>query len=101
MANVNNLQIITEFGELVYKDALSLNIAFNRVVDDFTDISNRFGEFSYDFDLPIVKENAIIFGYANANGQKKIFPKNLRKLNKSNYLIKIRQIPKRIWRFEI
>lgn len=85
MANVNNLQIITEFGELVYKDALSLNIAFNRVVDDFTDISNRFGEFSYDFDLPIVKENAIVFGYANANGQKKIFPKN-RNINCQVYL---------------
>ena len=76
MANINNLQILTEFGELVYNDAESLNISFNRVVDDFTGISNRFGEFSYDFDLPIVKENSIVFGYANAIGNKKIFPKN-------------------------
>lgn len=76
MAQVNNLKIITEFGELVYKDAESLNINFNRITDDFTDISNRFGEFSYDFEIPIVKENSIVFGYANAVGQKKVFVKN-------------------------
>jgi len=76
MANVNNLKIITERGELVYKDAESLNIYFNRIVDDFQDISNRFGDFSYDFELPLVKENAIVFQYANAQGQKKVFVKN-------------------------
>lgn len=76
MANINNLRIITEFGELVYRQAKDLNISFNRIVDDFTDITNRFGDYSYEFDLPIVKENSKVFSFANAMGQKKIFVKN-------------------------
>lgn len=76
MANVNNLKIITEFGELEYKDAESLNIYFYRYVDDLQDISNRFGDFSYDFDLPITKQNSVVFSYSNAHGQKHVFPKN-------------------------
>jgi len=73
MAQVNNLRIITEFGELVYLSAESLNITFNRIVDDFTDISNRFADFTYEFDLPIVKENSQVFSFANALIVKNIF----------------------------
>jgi hypothetical protein len=76
MANINNLRIITDNGELVYKQAEDLGITFNRIVDDFTAIDNRFGDFSYDFELPIVKENALVFGFADALGSKKIFVKN-------------------------
>lgn len=76
MSKVNNLRIITEFGELVYQSAESLNIQLNRIVDDMTDISNRFAEFSYDFDIPIVKENSLIFSFANVLGEKRVFVKN-------------------------
>ncbi len=76
MGNINNLKIITDNGELVYKKAEELGITFNRIVDDFTDVSNRFGDFSYDFELPIVKENSLAFGFADAHGNKKIFVKN-------------------------
>lgn len=76
MGNVNNLRIVTELGELVATDINTLNIGLNRIVEDFQDIGNRFGDFSYDFNLPIVKENSIVFGYANAIGNKKVFIKN-------------------------
>ena len=61
MANVNRLQLITDRGELVYRDVNQLNISLSRIVDSFKDIGNRFGDFSYTFSLPMVKENNIIF----------------------------------------
>ena len=76
MSNITNLRIITELGELVYKQVEDLNLNFNRIVDDYTDISNRFGDFSYEFNLPIIKENSIIFGAPESIGSKGIFPRN-------------------------
>jgi len=76
MAEITRLNIITDFGELVYKDAKDLNITFNRIVDDFTDLENRFGDFSYDFELPIVKQNSLVFGAPETKGSKGYFPKN-------------------------
>lgn len=76
MSNISNLRIITELGELVYKQVEDLNLNFNRIVDDYTDVSNRFGDFSYEFNLPIVKENSLIFGSPESNGSKAIFVKN-------------------------
>jgi hypothetical protein len=76
MSNISNLRIITELGELIYKQVSDLNLSFSRIVDDFTDISNRFGDFSYEFNLPIVKENSLIFGAPESIGSKNFFIKN-------------------------
>ena len=76
MSNISNLRIITELGELVYKQPEDLNLTFNRIVDDYTDIGNRFGDFSYDFDLPIVKQNSLVFNSPETKGSKGYFVKN-------------------------
>ena len=76
MANISRLKIITELGELVYKQTSDLNLTFNRIVDDYTDIGNRFGDFSYDFNLPIVKQNSKIFDAPETGGSKGYFVKN-------------------------
>jgi hypothetical protein len=76
MSNISNLRIVTELGELIYKEVQDLNLSFNRIVDDYTDISNRFGDFSYNFNLPIVKENSKIFGAPESTGSKGFFVKN-------------------------
>ena len=76
MSNISNLRIITELGELIYKQVSDLNLSFSRIVDDFTDVSNRFGDFSYEFNLPIVKENSLIFGSPESIGSKNFFIKN-------------------------
>lgn len=76
MSNINNLRIITDNGELVYRTAEELGITFSRIVDDFAEIDNRFCDFSYDFQLPIVKENSIAFGFADTLGSKRVFVKN-------------------------
>lgn len=76
MGNINIIKILTDRGELIPKEGIDLNIQFNRIVDDLQDVSNRFGDFTYDFDLPIIKENSIVFGYSNSHGMKKLFPKN-------------------------
>lgn len=76
MSNIKNLRIITELGELVYKEVRDLNLSFNRIVDDYVDVSNRFGEFSYEFNLPIVKQNSLIFQSPESIGSKRIFIKN-------------------------
>lgn len=71
-----NIRIVTKYGELYYKSVEDLNILFNRIVDDFTDVENRYGEFSYDFFLPNIKQNASIFDYVIQHGRKKVFRKN-------------------------
>ena len=76
MSNISNLKIVTEFGELIYKQVSDLNLSFTRIVDDFTDVSNKFGDFSYEFNLPIVKENSQIFGSPETIGSKNFFIKN-------------------------
>ncbi len=76
MSKFPKIKIITEFGELFYRNATDLNITLNRIVDDFTDVSNRFGDFSYEFYVPIIKENSKVFSYVNSHGAKKVFPKN-------------------------
>jgi hypothetical protein len=90
MSNIPNLRIITELGELVYKQVEDLNLSFNRIVDDFTDIGNRFGDFSYEFNVPIIKENSKIFGAPETIGSKGYFVKNrniLCKVYNNNQLI--------------
>lgn len=71
-----NIRIVTKYGELYYKSAEDLGILFNRIVDDLSDVENKYGEFSYDFFLPNVKQNASIFDYVIQKGRKKIFRKN-------------------------
>lgn len=76
MANNSNLRIVTELGELVYRQVSDLNLSFSRIVDDFTDVANRFGDFSYEFNLPIVKQNSLVFGSPESKGSRGVFIKN-------------------------
>jgi len=76
MATKANVIIDTELGELVYRQVEDLNLSFSRIVDDFTDVSNRFGDFSYEFNLPIVKQNSLVFGAPETKGTKGIFIHN-------------------------
>jgi hypothetical protein len=76
MSEITNIKIITSLGELTYRSTESLGISFNRIVDDFQQIDNRFQDFSYDFELPYVKQNSIVFGTPEAKGSKNYFNKN-------------------------
>jgi len=74
MSNLNNLRIeLSNGNRLDYKRAEDLGIKLNRIVDDFTDPSKRFGEFSYTFNLPRTKNNDEQFEYPDARGRIKIF----------------------------
>jgi len=76
MAVTNRIRIIVYDQELDYKSAADLGIKFNRIVDDFTALDKRFGDFSYSFNLPVTKNNSTIFQYADAHGRKNIFKPN-------------------------
>lgn len=76
MAGINRLQILVYGEELDYKSAEDLGLSFQRIADDEIDMSKRYGEFSYSFDLPITKNNSRIFKQANAKGRKNIFNPN-------------------------
>lgn len=73
MSYIPNIKIITELGQLFYKSAEDLNLNFTRVVEDMAEIDNRFGDFSYEFELPITKENSKIFGSPETIGSKRYF----------------------------
>lgn len=74
MANISNIRIEIENGQrLDYESETSLGIRLNRIVDDFTEPSKRFGEFSYTFNLPRTKNNDTIFEYPDSKGRIKIF----------------------------
>jgi hypothetical protein len=61
-----NIKIQTVSGKrLDYTTPESLNIKFNRVIDDYNKPDKRFGEFSYTFSLPKTKNNNRIFGTAD------------------------------------
>jgi len=72
----HRLKIIINNIEADYVSASDLNLTFNRYVDDFRDLSKRFGEFSYEFTLPDTKKNNLIFKHANVKGRRNIFSKN-------------------------
>lgn len=76
MSETSNIRIITQLGELAYRNAEDLGIEFSRIVDDFTDLGNRFQDFSYDFELPFLKQNSLVFGAPEAKGSRKYFVKN-------------------------
>jgi len=76
MATTNRLQVIIYGKELDIISAEDLGLSFQRIADDEADLSKRYGEFSYSFDVPITKNNSTIFQYANANGRKNIFNPN-------------------------
>ena len=72
--NTTNIKILVEGSyQLEYNKPEDLGIKFNRTVDDLTDLSKRFGEFSYTFSLPKTKINNKAFEFANAKGRKGIF----------------------------
>ena len=72
----NNIRIITNLGELAYKNVSDLGIQFNRIADDFQDPSNRFQDFSYEFELPYIKQNSLVFGAPESLGSKNYFQVN-------------------------
>jgi hypothetical protein len=76
MAYIPSIRIITELGELTIQDSESLGIVFNRIADDLTDLSTKYSDFSYDFEIPIVDSNNTIFSYASVEGNRRIFRKN-------------------------
>ena len=76
MAFTTNIRIITPLGELAYRSAEDLGISFNRIADDMQQIDNRFQDFSYDFELPFVKSNSLVFGAPEAKGSRNFFVKN-------------------------
>ena len=76
MAEINRLQILVYGEELQYKSAQDLGLSFQRIADDEVDLSKRYGEFSYTFDIPITKVNSRIFQEANATARKNIFQPN-------------------------
>ena len=76
MSNVSRLRLQVYGNDLEYLSAADLGLTFTRIADNEADLSNKFGEFSYEFELPITKKNSSIFNYANTNGQKNIFVSN-------------------------
>ena len=76
MAVTNRVRIIVNNQQLDYINAEDLGISFQRIADNEADLSNKYGEFSYTFNLPVTKNNNRIFSYANANGRKNIFKPN-------------------------
>ena len=76
MSQTNRIRIIVYGKELDYKSAEDLGIKFNRIVDDLNNLNAKFGDFSYSFDLPITKNNSIIFQYADAHGKRNKFVPN-------------------------
>ena len=74
MAWVNNVDIIIDSKyHAEYQTATSLGLKFTRKVDDFNDLSKRFGDFSYTISLPITKTNDKIFNFPDAKGKTNIF----------------------------
>lgn len=74
MANTTNIKIIVEGNfNLDYVSPEDLAIKFNRTVEDFTDLSKRFGEYSYTFTLPKTKNNALAFEFPDAKGRRGVF----------------------------
>lgn len=76
MAYVNRLRIIVNGQNLDYTSAEDLGLSFQRIADDEVDMSKRYGEFSYSFDVPKTKNNNVIFNNINSVGSKNIFKKN-------------------------
>jgi hypothetical protein len=76
MSITNRIKIIVDNQQLDYKSAEDLGIKFNRIVDDLSDLNNKFGDFSYSFNLPITKNNNNIFKFANAHGKQNKFKPN-------------------------
>lgn len=76
MSDINRLKLLVYGEDLEYKSARDLQITFTRIADNEADLSNKVGEFSYSFELPITKKNSKIFGYANVRGNKNIFKPN-------------------------
>ena len=74
--NSNNLKILINNVEADYLKAEDIGLSLNRIVDDFKDLSKRFGEFSYEFSLPVSKNNDLIFSYPLSNGRRRIFSRN-------------------------
>lgn len=68
--------INTRNQEFDYYDAEDLGITFNRIIDDYTAIDQRFSEFSYQFELPKTKNNNVIFNHASVHNVIDKFTKN-------------------------
>lgn len=70
----NNIKIVLDNGEVLdYTTPDTLGIKFNRIADDFQDISKRFQDFSYTFALPKTKNNSRVWSFPDAKGRINIF----------------------------
>ena len=76
MSATNRLKIIIYGAEADYKSAADLALAFQRIADDEVDMSKRYGDYSYTFELPLTKNNGRIFQNITAKGSKNIFNRN-------------------------
>lgn len=86
----NNVKLITELGELILGKEESINITLNRIVDDLTEIDNRFQDFTYEFSIPRIKQNELVFDNAGALNKKNPFNPNTNintKLYNNNILL--------------
>ncbi|GHM98849.1 hypothetical protein WSM22_03390 [Cytophagales bacterium WSM2-2] len=71
---ISDLKIILDSGDqLDYTSPADLGIKLNRIVDDLTDISKRWGEYSYTVSFPKTKNNARVFEFPDTKGRTKIF----------------------------
>ena len=87
---VTNIKILIDNNyEAQYNAPEDLGIKLNRIVDDLTDLTKRYGEFSYTFTLPKNKINNQIFNFPDVKGRRGIFIGNSRncKLYNNNRLI--------------
>ena len=75
MSNIHRIRILTELGELAYRNIEDLNLYFSRIVDDYSDIGAKFGDFSYEFNLPITKQNSLVLAHQKVWDQKIILIK--------------------------
>ena len=86
-----NIKIQTTDGRrLDYTTPESLNIKFNRIIDDYKQPDKRYGEFSYNFNLPKTKNNNKIFGVADAHmvyNRFKINPININVFNNDELIL--------------
>jgi hypothetical protein len=74
---VTNIKILTTSGQQIdYINAEELGIKMNRVAIDLTKPDNRYGEFSYSFNIPMTRNNQSIMQFAGSPNVKDIFKIN-------------------------
>jgi hypothetical protein len=74
MANTNNIEIYIDGNNMLdIQTPESLGIKLSRKVDDMADLTKRFGDFTYSFNVTRTKNNSRIFGHPEVKGIQKMF----------------------------